>query len=76
MRTNKAGRHRQPASHKAKKPHGQWKMPIGALLVALMVAGGISAISYPTVANWVHQYNQSKLVRNYDAEVKTLLRPH
>lgn len=46
-----------------------WKPPVLAILVSLLGLVGIFLILYPSAAGWVSQYNQSKVVSNYDSQV-------
>lgn len=46
-----------------------WRLPVLALVVALVAWVGMLVAIYPTVAAWVSQYNQSKVVDSYSSEV-------
>ena len=55
------------AAHSATR--GRWRLPVLALLVALVAWVGMLVALYPTVAAWFSQYNQSKVVDTYSSEV-------
>lgn len=55
------------AAHSATR--GRWRLPVLALLVALVALVGMLVALYPTVAAWFSQYNQSKVVDTYSSEV-------
>lgn len=47
----------------------RWRLRLSALLPALMALGGMALLSYPTVAAWFSQYNQSQIISGYAASV-------
>ncbi|MBE6481550.1 MAG: class C sortase [Actinomyces ruminicola] len=49
----------------------RWRLQPLALLPALLAIAGMLLFAYPTVAAWVTQYNQSKIITSYDAAVDT-----
>ncbi|QWW19265.1 class C sortase [Schaalia sp. 19OD2882] len=57
---------RQGAAHGARP---RWRLNRLSLLPALLALLGILALSYPTVAAWLTQYNQSKVVTAYEQQV-------
>ncbi|SDN40470.1 sortase A [Actinomyces ruminicola] len=49
----------------------RWRLQPLALLPALLAIAGMLLFAYPTVAAWVTQYNQSKIITSYDVAVDT-----
>lgn len=47
----------------------RWRLSWTSVLVALLGLGGMLTASYPTVASWLSQYNQSKVVDSYHQQV-------
>lgn len=50
------------ALSEASKPPRRWSMPWGVAGIGLIVLLGALLMLYPTVAAWVSQYNQSKVI--------------
>lgn len=48
----------------------KWKLSILSVLVSLLALVGMGAALYPSTAAWWSQYNQSKLIREYDDLIK------
>lgn len=46
------------------KKHRKWRLSIIAMLTAIMIVGGVSAASYPTVANWFSELASSKVIKD------------
>ncbi|GAA1410735.1 hypothetical protein AUR04nite_13120 [Glutamicibacter uratoxydans] len=64
--TTKLGEDRQ----RRKRPRdGKWKMPWSTFVIALIFLIGALTVSYPTVASWFSQYNQSKIIGSMSSEV-------
>ena len=43
-------------------PSARWRLPLGALGLALVILVGMGTVLYPHVASWFSQYHQSKLI--------------
>lgn len=41
---------------------GRWRFPVGAFIVALLLVAGVGVMSYPSVASWFSQRDQSRVV--------------
>ncbi|SPT52924.1 Sortase (surface protein transpeptidase) [Actinomyces bovis] len=52
----------------------KWRLSWLAVITAVLAIAGILLFSYPTAAAWISQYNQSKIVTDYAAQV-TQARP-
>ncbi|MDU0348889.1 class C sortase [Actinomyces sp. MRS3W] len=63
-------RRRRPAAQPDATPR-KWRLQPLALLPAVLAIAGMLLFAYPTVAAWVTQYNQSKIITSYDADVDT-----
>lgn len=50
---------------------GKWKLNWFSLIPAFLAIAGLLILSYPTVASWISQYNQSKIVSRYEVQVDT-----
>ncbi|MDC4232156.1 class C sortase [Actinomyces sp. B33] len=50
-------------------PERRWRLNAFSLIPAVFAVVGMLALSYPTVASWISQYNQSKIVSGYHAQV-------
>ena len=48
----------------------RWRLSWSALVIAILMSVGIGFLLYPTAANWIYQYNQSKIIKNLQQEVK------
>ncbi|MDO4244346.1 MAG: class C sortase [Actinomyces sp.] len=49
----------------------RWRLRLSALLPALMALAGMALLSYPTVAAWFSQYNQSQIISGYAEAVSS-----
>lgn len=41
---------------------GRWRLDYLALVTAILTIAGTLVLNYPTISNWVSQYNQSKII--------------
>ncbi|WP_159524095.1 class C sortase [Actinomyces marmotae] len=55
-----------PATRSSKR---RWRLRIINLIPAVLALVGLALFSYPSVASWISQYNQSKVVANYEEQV-------
>ena len=55
-----------PVRHRATR---RWRLSVFSLIPAVLALAGMSIFSYPTVAAWVSQYNQSQVVSDYQAQI-------
>ena len=54
--------------HRA-EPARRWRLSALSALPAVLALAGMLVFSYPAVAAWVSQYNQSRIVSDYHAQV-------
>ncbi|BAW93124.1 sortase [Actinomyces sp. Chiba101] len=47
----------------------RWRLRIINLIPAVLALAGLALFSYPSVASWISQYNQSKVVADYEEQV-------
>lgn len=62
-------RQTQHPAHAPVRP--TWRLPVLALVVALIAWVGMLIAIYPTVAAWVSQYDQSRVVNSYSTEASS-----
>ena len=48
---------------------GRWRLSRSSLIPATLALAGMIVFSYPTIASWISQYNQSRVVADYSAAV-------
>lgn len=64
------------APRSTERPRGRrWRFPLLAVVAATIAWIGMLVALYPTVASWFSQYDQSRLVDTYTAEVSHGLNP-
>jgi len=51
----------------------RWKPSVLTVLIALLILGGSAAGAYPMTASWFSSYNQSKVIGNYEGELKNVV---
>ncbi len=56
-------------SHQVGDGGDRWRLSCPALVSALLALAGMLLFAYPTVAAWVTQYNQSKIITTYASDV-------
>ncbi|WP_280527857.1 class C sortase [Actinomyces trachealis] len=66
--TDAAGRRILVAPERATQER-KWRLSWLAVTTAVLAVTGMLLFSYPTAAAWVSQYNQSKIVTNYESQV-------
>lgn len=49
-----------------------WRFDPFSLFPATLALAGLLVVSYPTVANWLSQYNQSQIISSYVTQVETV----
>ncbi|WP_366181153.1 class C sortase [Actinomyces timonensis] len=47
----------------------RWRLRVINLIPAVLALAGLALLSYPGVASWISQYNQSKVVASYEEQV-------
>ena len=63
-------RHARARERAARGEQGQkWRLSWLSLLTALLATVGMGLFSYPSVAAWISQYNQSQIVHDYEEQV-------
>lgn len=63
-------RHARARGRAARGRQGQkWRLSWLSLLTALLATVGMGLFSYPSVAAWISQYNQSQIVHDYEEQV-------
>lgn len=62
VEAHSAGKHAATASGASR-----WRLPLGALAIALLALIGAVVFLYPATASWLSQYDQSKVVDSLDA---------
>jgi sortase A len=55
-------RHGTAPSPATKGGRGRWRFPTLATIVAVIALIGVSVVSYPSVAQWFHQRDQSRVI--------------
>lgn len=50
----------------------RWRLPVLAVIVAVLALAGLLTVLYPTVAAWFHQYEQSQVIDRLSGEVEQL----
>ena len=58
---------RRPSARAARS--GRWRLSRSSLIPATLALAGMIVFSYPTIASWISQYNQSRVVADYSAAV-------
>lgn len=48
-----------------------WRLNRFSLIPAILAIMGVLTLTYPVAASWISQYNQSKIVQNYQSQVDT-----
>ena len=48
---------------------GRWRLSRSSLIPATLALAGMIVFSYPTIASWISQYNQSRVVADYSTAV-------
>ena len=71
---SRRARRRPPAAPAAPDEHAgpdarRWRLQPLTLLPAVLAIAGMLLFAYPTVAAWVTQYNQSKIITTYASDV-------
>ncbi|MDC4233026.1 class C sortase [Actinomyces sp. B33] len=59
--------------HKTKSvvgPQWRWEFQPFSLIPAFLAVIGMLIVSYPAVASWISQYNQSKIITSYGAQLE------
>lgn len=51
------------------QPPRKWRLSWLSVVTAVLAVSGMLLFSYPSVAAWISQYNQSKIVTNYEEQV-------
>lgn len=62
---------RRARRQKDERP-GRWRLPVLAVIVAVLALAGLLTVLYPTVAGWFHQYEQSQVIDRLSGEVQQL----
>ena len=58
------------ASHAAtRRPTNAWRFSWASLVPAIIAAIGMAVLTYPSIASWISQYNQSQIVTGYEDSV-------
>ena len=61
---------RRPSARAARAARsGRWRLSRSSLIPATLALAGMIVFSYPTIASWISQYNQSRVVADYSAAV-------
>ncbi|MDO5092653.1 MAG: class C sortase [Propionibacteriaceae bacterium] len=58
------------ASHAAtQRPTSAWRFSWASLVPAIIASIGMAVLTYPSIASWISQYNQSQIVTGYEDSV-------
>ncbi|GGO96381.1 class C sortase [Actinomyces gaoshouyii] len=60
---------RRSSEHRIHRAERRWRLRVANLIPAVLAMAGLALFSYPSVAAWISQYNQSKVVANYEEQV-------
>lgn len=63
---------RAPVAHRRAKVSKGWRLDLFSLVPASLALVGMLVLSYPHVANWLSQYNQSKIISSYSEEIESV----
>lgn len=56
----------------ARPAPGRWRPDAISLVAAALALAGLLAMTYPSAASWISQYNQSKVITEYTDELDTV----
>ena len=73
--TSEVGEKRVRKAQMRPRPRMVWRFHVLPMLAALLALFGIAIASYPPMAQWFSQYQQSQIVNSYSSTVATGLDP-